>query len=415
VKAVKLFRVGYYLLMSILLIAALGTGRWEFYFVLSVMVLLVAVALIMNIWVYFSFSYKQELLTSKVVKGDSPILKIRVFNNKPFSFVMMRIKVETPTPSNRTHLCFSIGPGADYSQELPLPCEFRGEYMVGMSILETGDVFGILRMRFDLRRLPYYRLERLTVYPALIKLPAPSVQMHGNTNYQGVGAQLPSEDGESFYDTRIYHYGDPFKRIHRITSARKRQLFVKRYDMSMAASVILIVDTCKSGLVGEDSLRYSDIACECAAAIAHFCLRIGYMVALAGSDENGQITESANINEFSRLYDYLAVMKFDTTGDVISALHVCSKMYTGVSAVYVISSRDDQPLTNAIAGLVGSGSNVSLIRPVVQSSPDEGTAEEPVIGPAIEPAIEPTIEPVKGPAVTHVTGAHDLIDGMVLP
>jgi len=388
----KRFRVGYYLLMSILLILGLGTGRWELYFMLSVMVLIAVTSLILNLWVYFSFSYQQDLSISRVVKGDTPILKIRIFNKKPFPFIRMCVEVETPKPPNRTRLCFNIDPGSDYTHELELLCEYRGKYMVGMSILETGDVFGILSMRFDLRRLPFYRHEQLTIYPKLIKLTAPSTRMRGMTNYQGMGAQLPSDDGESFYDTRKYHYGDSFKRIHRKISARRRQLFVKRYDMSMAASVIIMVDTCISSFEVEDSLRYSDIACECAAAIAHLCLRNGNMVALATSDEDGQVIESVNTNDFSRLYDYLATMKFKMAGDMVQALRISCKMYPDINTAYAISSRDDESLATVLEELVQSGSNVKLVIPTLQTNLNN----------------EHNGDAATNLTVTHVTGAHDL-------
>ena len=373
----KRFRIGYYISMAALLLAGLGTGRWEFYFMLTILILVVGYAFILNIWTIVSFSYVQELSVSSTVKGGSPTLKIGIYNDKPFPFTMMKIAVQTPNPTDRVELSFNLDPNSNIYYDIPMRCAYRGVYDVGMTMIEVNDVFGLLRMKFDLRRLPYYRQRQLIVYPRLLQLPYLPAGMR-DAKYEGGGAQHISEDGESFSDTRQYRFGDPFKRVHRILSMRKRQLFVKRYDVPMETAAIVAVDTCDIGLEGEEALRYADIACECATAIANYCLRAGYVVELMSSDENAPIVEGKSSRDFSKLYDRLAVMPFDTGGDISASIRGGTRRHPNLKAVYVIATKSTANLTDTFSTLMQSGCNVKLLIPSIQDAAQRGQSKVPI-------------------------------------
>ena len=392
---VKRLRIGYYISMAILLIAGLGSGRWEFYFLFTILALLVIFTLVLNLWTIFSFSYSQELSASSVVKGASPVLKISVLNNKPFAFVMLRAIVQTPPPGQWADFIVNLDPGAKMYCEIPVHCKYRGVYDVGLAVLETSDVFGLLRIRFDLRRLPRHRQEQITVYPRLLQIPVPRSPMQSSAAHKGSGSQRLTQDGESFSDTRKYLFGDPFKRVHRIISARKRQLFVKRYDLPMETGAIIAIDSRENGLAGEDALRYSDIACECAAAIAHHCLGAGYLTTLIGLDTNQPVIEGSSSRDFSGFYYRLAVMKFGTGDDIAAALRFNTGTLPGSKMVYVISSREDKALADCLSALASAGNQVRMILPLVGER-----AENRRAGGSIP-----------GVAVSAITGAEDIAHG----
>ena len=353
--------------MLILLTAGLGTGRWEFYFILTILILVVGYAFFLNVWTIMSFSYVQDLQAKSTVKGGAPILRVGIYNDKPFPFTMMKIIVQTPMPGERVELSFNLDPNSNIYYDIPMRCAYRGVYDVGMTILEVNDVFGLLRMRFDLRRLPYYRQRQLIVYPRLLQLPFLPAGMR-DAKYEGGGAQHVTEDGESFSDTRQYHFGDPFKRVHRILSMRKRQLFVKRYDVPMETAAIVALDTRDNGLEGEDSLRYADIACECATAIADYCLRAGYVVELMGSDENTPTVQGKSSRDFSKLYDHLAVISFGGAGDISASIRGGTRRHPNLKAVYVIAPGGTPELSETFSTLIQAGCNVKLLIPKVEDS-----------------------------------------------
>jgi len=362
----KRFRVGYYLSTSLLLLAGLGTGRWEFYFLFTALFFLVAVAFALNLWTFFSFSCRYELAAAKIVKGDTPILKIYIRNNKPFPINGMRATVQTPLPTEQKQLIINIPPGDIGCYEIELCCKYRGVYDVGITSLEITDIFGLLPMRFYLRHLPHYRLEQLVVYPRVLQLSSPNTSACDSAMFSGYKMQRPAAKGEEYFDTRQYRFGDPFKRIHKALSARKRELYVKRYDISPEASALIVVDTCDNSFTGEDALRYSDIACECAVAIANYCLNSEYIVDLVCSGEDEPVIEGKSPYDFPKLLDYLAIVRFGVGGNVCSALQLDYRSGTKVSEVYVISSRNDQDFIDALSALKESGMYIRLFMPALQ-------------------------------------------------
>jgi len=361
----KRYRVGYYLSMIFLLLAGLGTGIWLFYFLLTILMLLLLAALVLNLWTYFSFSCKQKLSQTSIVKDGSCTLKVSVCSNKPFPFIQMCATVETLSPDNPARLTINLAPNNTSDYDIPISCPHRGMYEVGLTIIEVTDIFGILSMRFDLRLLPHYQMQHLIVYPRLLQTSAPPTGISDGAKQEGIGVQRLTEDGESFSDTRQYRFGDPLKRVHKIISARKRELYVKRYDIPEETTAILAIDTRKNGLAGEDRLNYNDIACECAAAVTHYLLRSGYAARLIGAEASEPAVEGKSIHDFQKLYDHLAVMQFDTDADIAAQLSDEIGKAPNPRMVYVISSRNDKALIEALAMLAQSADYVKLIVPVL--------------------------------------------------
>ena len=363
----KQLRVGYYVSLAFLLLMGLSTGRREYYLIGAALLLLLCYSLALNLWTYFSFSYVQEISSSTVIKGDAPVLKIGIYNEKPFPFTMMRIMVQTPVPSEKVELAFNLDPSSNIYYDIPLNCPYRGVYKVGMTTLEICDVFGLLRMRFDLRKLPYYRQKQLIIYPRLVQLPAlPAALL--DAKRPGGGAQRITEEGEGFSDTRQYRYGDPFKRIHRVLSMRKRELFVKRYDAPTETAAIIALDTAVERYSGEALLQYADIASECATAIAHYCLRGGFVVEVCGSDDLPPPTEGKSGADFSALYDHLAIMPFESKGDICDMIERECHRHPNLKAVYVITPHGSIRLAEVLSRLAGDGCSVKCITPVVEKS-----------------------------------------------
>ena len=358
----KRIRIPYYSSMLILLLAGLATGRREYFFVLCIMLLVICYAAALNIWTFLSFSFVQELSHDTVVNGAAPVFRVGIYNDKPFPFTMMKIVVQTPSPSERVELLFNLEPNSNIYYDIPLKCAYRGVYDIGMTTIEINDAFGLLRMRFDLRSLPYYRHKKLIIYPRLVQLPYLPAQLR-DAKYTGGGAQRISEEGESFSDTRQYRFGDPFKRVHRTLSMRRRELFVKRYDVPMETAAIIALDTAANEYEGEQLLHYADIASECAAAIAHYSLRAGYVVSLTSADESRPAVEGKSSLDFPGLYDELAVVPFNAVGDICATLLGETQKHTNLRTVYIITTRRDQPILDTLRRISQSGCSVKYLSP----------------------------------------------------
>lgn len=341
----KILKVFYYPLMLVFLICGLLYGSREFFLLFLIQAFIVVCGTAMNIWTVFSFSYVQTLSRSRCVKGDTLNLNIRISNEKPLPFTLMRIKIETVAYHDAQELVFDLPPFDRISFDIPVTCPYRGSYSVGMTILEVNDLFGLTRLRFDLRKLFFYRQCFLTVYPRLVELSFLPSENPDAKFFSGARLKL-SDEGETFAGSRKYRAGDSLKRINWKQSVRKRELFTKVYEEPMQARTLLAIDNA-AFFSGEDKLLYADLACECAAAIIRHSLKMGHGVRLISSSEK-QTLSADNIHGFGELYDHLATMRFDDSSQLRPRLRLESVATGGYHAIYIITSNPTAELASAI-------------------------------------------------------------------
>ncbi|MFV0401066.1 MAG: DUF58 domain-containing protein [Oscillospiraceae bacterium] len=352
----KSLRIGYFITMAALFFAARLTARREFYLLLFMMAAVLLCALILNLWTILSFSFVQELSENSAVKGANPTLRVGIYNDKPFPFTMIRIRVEIPIPSEEAELRFNLSVRSRINFEIPLYCAYRGVYEVGMTTVEVGDVFGLLSITYDMRRLPYYRQRVLKVYPRLVSLRfLPSLQRDAKA--PGSSAVRLSESGEAYSELREYRPGDSMKRIHWSASARKGELFAKRYELSEESAALVALDTRGGSYEGEELLRYADLACECAAAIAEYGARTGHPVELVVPDRPAPKAPE----RFRELYERLATMPFGKDGDLADKIDETAARIPNLRTVYVIASRQEEALDAVLRKLAGEGCAVKCL------------------------------------------------------
>ena len=352
----KLLKIFWYSLIVIFFLAGLLTGRREFFllFIIAGFVPLYSMAL--NLWTVFSFTYVQKVEKNSCIKGGETSLQVMIHNEKPFPFALIRLAVAPVVRSQKAKISFSLPPGSHITFTVPLPCPYRGVFGVGMTDLELNDCFGLVRTRFDMQRLPYYRLTPLKIYPRLSELPVLHARQSDNKNFGNIN-QRYAEQGESYAGLRKYRPGDPLKRVHRAVSARRRELYVRTYDTPFETSILIVIDTDVGCESEEDGLYLADLACECAAAIAHYSLRAGHRVVFSSTGAADAAQKYESMREFPRLYDRLAVLSFDGQGDLTNITRKAA--VSDMQAVYVISARRDGGLLGALEQL-GTG-NVKLI------------------------------------------------------
>jgi uncharacterized protein (DUF58 family) len=116
----------------------------------------------------------------------------------------------------------------------------RGWFQLGPTILESGDIFGIF-----LIRKTFYSNTRLLVIPYTVPIqyfPAPfGILPGGRALRQKTLEVTPYAAG-----VREYEPGDPLKRIHWPTSARKQKLIVKEFEKDPLAEVWIFLDARQS-------------------------------------------------------------------------------------------------------------------------------------------------------------------------
>ena len=355
----KALRILYYLLMPVFLVAGLYTGMRLWFILLLAQILLVLFIFALNQWTLRTFAYTQSLDVSEAVKGSETALHLSIRNEKPFPLSMMKVDVEMAAPSENTQVSFSLLPftGKEFDFKVAMP--YRGVYPIGITTMRITDIFGLLPMGFDMRKLKYYRQPELTVYPRA-ETPDSLYADMADEKLFGERYLHASESGSSISGARAYRPGDPLKQIHWKKSAQHGELFVKQYEQPARENVAVFIDNCAHGEAGEAALAAADTVCEAAACITLHCLarnRSALLRALGDTKGVRQGEEAPDMADFEKVRRWLALIPFEDKAPGPLPLEDCR----GGSALIVITSACSEALEASIAEAAPFFSAVTLV------------------------------------------------------
>ncbi len=316
----KYWRPVYYGLLAFWLIAGLGTGQRQFFLLFFSQLLLALSALGMNVWAAHSFRFQQTLSASQTVHGQPVHLQLHIYNEKILPYPLMNIQVATPVFNERKVLQFNLAAGSQIDFDLVLDCPYRGEYRVGMTVIDFIDIFNLVRFPFNMVRLPYYRVPELLVYPLMSRLghaPLP-VLLHKAVSRHHTATE---DFSEPFSTVRNYRPGDAGKLIHWKASSRHQTLLTRQFEQSAEPRVQLVIDFQQPPWTGEAACQAQDALCESAAALLEYLLRQGLPLQLSSLGDPGpQSTASLQaesgdlgshgLKDFQRFYKWLAAVPF---------------------------------------------------------------------------------------------------------
>lgn len=318
----RAYRWAYRGVMLAAALFGLYSGRRLCWLLFLAMALVLLAALAVDIWTAYSFSFVQELSSAQGEKGRTVVLHIGIYNDKPFPFTSMRVTAEAIDPADNRVLDIDLAPRAGCSFDLSLSLPRRGEFKVGMTRLELQDVFGLLPMRFDLRRLPYYRQKTVLVLPRVRELelpPGPAARSPG-----GGGAAAGAGQEELSY-LRAWAPGDRLSRVHWAATAKTRELLTRQYEDPAGGGCMIYLD-CRAL---SDSL--ADRLAECAATLAYVHLRRGEPVTLRAQGHGPR--QAFALRDLTGIRQWLALLPFDKeespAGDLAAAVagEPCGRVY----------------------------------------------------------------------------------------
>ena len=356
----KILRFIFYLLMPVFLIAGLYTGLRIFFFLLIAQLLLVLVIIALNQWTVRTFSYTQKLDITEAVKGEETVLHLSIRNEKPFPLSMMRLDVEMAAPSENTQVSFSLLPFAGKEFDFKVSMPYRGVYPLGITTMRVTDVFGLLPMTFDMRKLHFYRQPELTVCPRA-EVPASQYADVADEKLFGERYLLSAESGSSISGARAYRPGDPLKQINWKKSAAHGELYVKQYEQPIRENVTLFVDNCSHGVSGEEALARADTVCEAAACITLHCLsrnRSAFLRALCETKGVHPGEEAVNEEDFETVRRWLAQIPF---GEAPGEGELPLDTAEGGSSLVVITGGYSDALAARVAAASSYFSAVTLV------------------------------------------------------
>ena len=331
----------------VLLVAGLLTGIRIFYVLLFSQVVLLICALLINFFAAMTFTYLQNLSREITLRGSPVQMTLEIHNEKPIPFPMMRIQVMIANEPGMQLLSLNLPPRSHQTYELDMACPYRGEYAVGMTVVDLLDIFGLIRLPFDMRMLPYYRMKTLLVLPRLVLLPRlnmPALDVQQFSRNQ----TLTENHNEPFAMVRPYRPGDPGKQIHWKASLRQHKLMTRIYEQSSEHAVELLLDLRQPEKPGEEARQTEDIFCECATALIYHLLKLNWQLKITGYGRQKIHRTGSSLKDFQELYHWLARVPFDGSGQFSQQMVHDLASGSSARAVLILTGRPDTDLAKIL-------------------------------------------------------------------
>lgn len=149
-------------------------------------------------------------------------------------------------------------------------CPRRGKYRLGPFVVYFFDPFNL----FFLKRTHYIYSE-LYVYPRTFRIHRFPNLTKGALPWFGIETTRVSGDEDEFFGTREYKGGDPIKRIHWLSTARKNKLIVKEYQRQSFYRATILFNLEKDKDVGEGKEKVGEYMIKIAASTAKYLIERG--------------------------------------------------------------------------------------------------------------------------------------------
>ncbi len=337
----------YYTVMAACLIGGMYTGLRIYYIVFFTQLLVVMAMIAINLWTFFSFSYKQELSDKVCVKGNETLLHLEIVNERPVPLSLIEVHVRVVSLHEDLNLTFSLAPFLGQTFQIPVHAPYRGRYSVGMTKMKITDIFGLITISFDMRRLSYYRMAELIVLPKA-QMPSSVSGDIADTKLFSAAYLRHAEQGDSVSGARLYHDGDALSRINWKKSAQLGKLFVKQYEYPEREHIMLLIDTGLYGLTGEEALVYADTVCESAACIALYSLSKNRAVSVKNSTGLVSSIKCESMSGFDELRRHLAILPFDQHSHLADTIQKSFAEAAKAQSLFILTHE----LTPQLAGIL---------------------------------------------------------------
>ena len=289
------------------LLAALVYGDSLMFMTLYALVALPAASLIFAFVTLYSMGITQKTQGTTVVKGEANRYFVRLDNRLHFGFGTMRclfLDGHFAIKSDASAQQLEIRPFTKlYQLEINFTIKYRGVYQLGLENLEVLDFLGLFRIRRKINT----KFE-ITAYPRITDLEHMQLAMH-LLSKAPANLTIAQEDYADYADVRPYEPSDPIKKIHWKLTAKRGEWMVKNYQSSVLNSMAILLDSNKSKLSYESSVKLEDIVMEHAVAVLRYCLRHQMPVDLLfgrSIRETGQ-----HIGDFDAIYNVMANLSFE--------------------------------------------------------------------------------------------------------
>jgi len=230
-----------WLLLILLVVMFFGWATTGIFVYIRIFLLLLLVLVTSNIWSLTSLEGIQIARRTRSLRSSvGKILDehFEVVNISRWTRLWVEIKDNSPIPQKSgSRLLTNIGGLRQRSYTTRTRITRRGAYALGPTLIKSGDPFG-----FFTNTKEYQSKETLIVYPFTVDIPyfplPRGILPGGKEIYQKTLDVTPHATG-----VREYIPGDPMKRIHWQSTAKRNNFMVKVYEQDPQSEIWFFLDS----------------------------------------------------------------------------------------------------------------------------------------------------------------------------
>ncbi len=350
-------KIGFLVLLGVVIFYTLGTGFTFFFRLLYVMGLLYALGLG---WAWLNLRGIEVYLTRLSSRGQvGGYLEGRVqvvnLNRLPKSWLEVKEVSDLPGYSAGR----GIGLVKDQSRAWRVETHLarRGLFQVGQVEVTSQDPFGLFRLS---RR--FLEPQDYIVLPGTEPLPDLDPRL----------ANLPSDSRVTRRSNHItpdsssvreYNYGDSYRRIHWPSTARLNTLMVKEFDMGISSESWVLLDMFQNSHYGDDEVdNTEELAVTTAASLINRLTELSLPVGLAtNAQQNNLIRPDSSPGQISKLMEALAVARAQGRISLERFLYDLRPSLSRFNTLTVITSSQRTEWVTALAQMRRQGVIVAAV------------------------------------------------------
>jgi hypothetical protein len=201
---------------------------------------------------------------------------------------------------------FTLFPGQVKTIDIPIVCQYRGNYNIGVDCIYIMDFFGLIKIKYS-----FIETLKLLIYPSVEEITSFPIKPVVFENTLSMEKTL-LQDKSNMFEIRDYEHGDTLNQIHWKLSAKHGDLKTKNYSSSLQKKTLIFLDSQKMPFDTETNIRLEDLLVESMVSIIHYLLIRQIPVQFLYFDKALTISEGRSYQDWSILYEILAKVQFKT-------------------------------------------------------------------------------------------------------
>jgi len=341
-----------FLIIIFSFIIGLRTSISFFYFFFWFLISTIGVSLV---WITLQFIGTGLNLSRKVISKieEDDILEVETLikNNgilPAFNFVLEeRLSCAIAEEREKRILLEYLGTRFPLNLKYSCRCPQRGRYTLGPLVVYFFDPLGLFFLK---RTYPLY--SELYVYPKAFKIKKFPPLVKGVLPWFGIGTKRVSGDEDEFYGTREYKDGDPIKRIHWLSTARKNRLIVKEFQCQSFSRATIMFNLEKDKNFGEGKEKVAEYTIKIAASVAKYLMeRDVSLEIIAHTDKIVHFPFNKGAEHLEDIFKFLAVAQTESDLNLGEIFEEFSRYIPDNSNLVVIMTDRDWEYLPAILAL----------------------------------------------------------------